>query len=115
LGGTAPERMSFLRLHSSVGCSNGGRRCAHSLKEAAPERGWESNARAAIARSEIVLVLVGRQTHKAQGVLKEIAMARSLGVKIVQVIGYSDRNVTAVPGAGRLYACSWRNLKKLLS
>jgi hypothetical protein len=87
----------------------------HSLKEAAPERGWQSKARAAIARSEIVLVLVGRETYRAHGVLKEVAMARALGVKIVQIIGYSDRNVTAVAGAGRMYAWSWKNLKKLLS
>lgn len=85
-----------------------------SLREAAPERGWEVKARAAIARSQIVLVLVGRETYRAHGVLKEVAMARSLGVKIVQIIGYSDRKVTPVPKAGRMYAWSWENLKNLL-
>jgi hypothetical protein len=87
----------------------------HSLKEAAPERDWESKARAAISRCDIVLVMVGQQTYKAQGVLKEVAMAREAGVKIVQIIGYKDGNYTPVPDAGRLYAWNWDNLKKLLS
>jgi hypothetical protein len=86
----------------------------HSLKEAAPERDWEKKARAAISRADIVVVMVGPKTHKAQGVLKEVAMAREAGVKIVQVIGYKDGDYTAVPNAGRLYTWNWENLKKLL-
>lgn len=87
----------------------------HSLKEAAPEKDWEKKAAAAISRAEIVLVMVGSKTHKAQGVLKEVAMAREAGVKIVQIIGYKEGNYTPVPDAGRLYAWSWENLKNLLS
>lgn len=87
----------------------------HSLKEAAPEPEWEKKAKAAIARSEVVLVMVGARTYRAQGVLKEVAMARELGVKIVQIIGYKDGNYTPVPNAGRLYSWSWENLKNLLT
>lgn len=87
----------------------------HSLKEAAPENDWERKAATAIARSEIVLVMVGEKTYRASGVLKEVAMARKAGVKIVQIIGYRDGNYTPVPNAGRLYAWSWENLKNLLS
>jgi hypothetical protein len=87
----------------------------HSLKEAAPEHDWERKARAAIGRSEIVLVMVGAQTHRAQGVLEEVAMARQAGVKVVQIIGYKSGDYTPVPNAGRPYAWSWENLKKLLS
>jgi len=87
----------------------------HSLKEAAPERNWEAKARAAVGRADIVLVMVGPQTYRAQGVLKEIAMAREAGIKIVQVIGYQDGAYTAVPNAGRLYDWNWPNLKNLLS
>lgn len=87
----------------------------HSLREAAPEKDWEKKAAAAISRAEIVLVMVGSKTHKAQGVLKEVAMARKAGVKIVQIIGYKEENYTPVPGAGRLYAWNWENLKNLLS
>jgi hypothetical protein len=87
----------------------------HSLNEAAPEPEWEKKAQAAIAKAEIVVVMVGPKTHKAHGVLKEVAMARKAGVKIVQVIGYKDGDYTPVPDAGRLYAWNWENLKNLLS
>jgi len=87
----------------------------HSLKEAAPEHDWEGKANTAICRSDIVLVLVGAKTHKAHGVLKEVAMARKAGIRIVQIIGYKGRKYTPVPNAGRLYAWNWSNLKKQLS
>lgn len=87
----------------------------HSLKEAAPERDWEAKAKAAISRSEVVLVMVGPKSHTAQGVLKEVRMARELGRPIYQIIGYRDGNYTAVKNAGRLYRWNWPNLKKLLS
>lgn len=87
----------------------------HSLKEAAPEHDWEKKANAAISRAEIVLVMVGKQTYQAHGVLKEVAMARKAGTKIVQIIGYKNGEYTPVPNAGRLYAWSWDNLKNLLS
>lgn len=86
----------------------------HSLKEAAPMKTWEDKARAAIKRSDLVLVIVGSYTHKAPGVLKEVKMAREEGTPIVQMIGYKDGNYTAVPDAGRLYSWSWPNLKNLL-
>ena len=86
-----------------------------SLKEAAPQRTWEAKAEAAIHRSDIVIVMVGPSTHRAPGVLKEVAMARKHGIPVVQVIGYKDGNYTAVPNAGRLYRWNWENLKKLLS
>lgn len=87
----------------------------YSIREAAPEKDWQLKAAAAISRSELVLVMVGPSTHKAHGVLKEVQMAREAKVKIVQIIGYKDGNYTPVPGAGRLYAWNWENLKKLLS
>ncbi len=86
----------------------------HSLKEAAPEHNWEAKADAAIARSDIVVVMVGPNTYRAHGVLKEVRMARARNKNIVQVIGYKDGNYTAVPNAGRLYSWNWDNLKKLL-
>lgn len=86
----------------------------HSLKEAAPMKDWEDKARAAIKRSDIVIVMVGSKTHKASGVLKEVKMAREENKKIIQLIGYKDGDYTAVPDAGRLYAWNWENLKKLL-
>ena len=86
----------------------------HSLKEAAPERDWETKADRSIRRSDIVIVMVGPYTYKASGVLKEVMMARNAGVPIVQIIGYRDGDYTPVPNAGRLYRWNWENLKNLL-
>jgi hypothetical protein len=88
----------------------------HSLKEAAPERDWETKARPAISRSERFIVMLGPKTARAPGVLKEVAMARDLGKAMFQIIGYRDGTSDwSVPGAGRTYAWSWDNLKKLLA
>ena len=53
----------------------------HSLKEAAPHYNWVIKATNAIRRSEIVIVIAGTKTHRAPGVLKEIAIARREGKK----------------------------------
>lgn len=85
-----------------------------SMKEAAPERNWEEEAEKRIKRVDIVLVMVGLETYKALGVLKEVTMARKYNKKIVQIIGYKDGNYNPVPDAGRLYSWNWENLKKIL-
>ena len=87
----------------------------YSLKEAAPERKWKQRAMAAIKRSDIVLVIVGRNTHRAPGVLAEVKMARAADVRVVQVIGHRSEACRAVPGAGRLYEWNRENLRKLLA
>jgi hypothetical protein len=86
----------------------------HSLKEAAPEKDWEDRARHRINLADEMIVLVGPVTHRAPGVLKEVRIARELGIKIVQVIGYKDGTHRRVPGAGVLYRWTWDNLKKIL-
>lgn len=87
----------------------------HSLKEAAPQKNWETNARAAISRSEKVVVMLGPKTRHARGVKKEVAIANSLGKTRFQVIGYKNGSRDwAVPGAGVTYLWNWASLKKLL-
>lgn len=86
-----------------------------SMKEAAPQANWQTVAERKIKSAGIVVVMVGPETHRAPGVLKEVKMARDNGIPIVQVIGYKDGKCTAVPDAGRLYSWSWDNLKKLLA
>ena len=88
----------------------------HSLKEAQPERDWQAKARAAISRSEVLIVMLGPNTSNASGVLKEVRMAQELEKKGFQIIGYREGSETwAVPGAGRTYRWDWDNLKKLLA
>ena len=87
-----------------------------SMKEAAPQHRWEEEAERRIKQCDIVLVMVGRQTYKASGVLKEVGFARQHNIPIAQIIAYPDLvNPTLVPNAGRLYRWSWPNLRSLLS
>lgn len=88
----------------------------YSLKEAAPQAQWERKARAAIARADIVVVMLGPRTRRASGVKKEVAMAQALGKPRLQIIGYRDGSRDwAVPGGGRTYLWNWDNLKKVLA
>ncbi|MDG0867439.1 TIR domain-containing protein [Candidatus Lucifugimonas marina] len=84
-----------------------------SLKEAAPSTTWEREARDRIKRSDIVLVLVGADTYRAPGVLKEVNMAREESVKLVQVTQKGSGH-TSVANAGRYYNWTWENLEAIL-
>lgn len=85
----------------------------HSIKKAVLGD-WVADAERRIMRSEVVLVLVGNYSYRAQGVLIEVALARKHRKKIVQVIGYRDSSPKPVKDAGRLYRWNWENLKKIL-
>lgn len=87
----------------------------HSMMAASSARTWKAEAERRIARSEVVLVMVGMHTYGAQGVLVEVAIARRLGVPVRQMIGYRDKNPRPVPNAGRLYRRSWPTLKRLFA
>ncbi len=83
-----------------------------SLQEAAPEKDWEAKARAAINRSDVVVVMLGPKSRFASGVKKEVGMANEAGKRQFQVIGYRTGSVDwAVPNAGRVYNWDWENLK----
>lgn len=84
-----------------------------SLKEAAPEPRWKEAALKEIRRCDLVVVLAGRHTYKAPGVLAEIAMARVEGKPIVQLIGSRGSGYTRVKGAGRVVAWTQDNLTRL--
>src|SRR5437899_11301431 len=70
-----------------------------SLDEPAPRRTWREIAAKRIARADVVLVMVGPETHKAPGVLAEVEIANELGIPVRQVIGYKNANPKPVPGA----------------
>ena len=87
-----------------------------SLKEEAPEAEWEKRAKTAIARSDVFIVMLGKRTRFASGVLKEVRMANGLQKPKFQIIGYSEGSEEwAVPNAGRTYKWSWETLKTLLA
>jgi hypothetical protein len=86
-----------------------------SLKEAAPDHRWENRAKKLISGSDLVVVLLGRHTHRATGVLKEVAMARELKVPIMQLVGYQEFTCKPIRGAGRSYQWKWQYLEKLFA
>jgi hypothetical protein len=86
----------------------------HSLKEAAPEAQWVANARAAISRSEVFIIMLGAHTRYAPGVLKEVGIANELKKTRFQLIDKDGSENWAVPNGGRVYRWDWGNLKKLL-
>jgi len=85
-----------------------------SLHEAAPDKEWAEKARTRIKLADTVIVLLGHSTYRAPGVLKEVKIARELGKKVIQLVGYKDHKYTRVPQAGVLYCWTWDNLVKIL-
>ncbi len=86
-----------------------------SLREEAPQAEWETRTRAAIARADIFLVMLGSKTRQAPGVRKEVRMANAFAKMRLQIIGYDNGSEDwAVPNAGPIYKWSWPNLKNLL-
>lgn len=85
-----------------------------SLKEAAPERNWEIQAYAKIIRSNIVVVVLGNNTYRANGVRKEVQMARNSNIPVIQ-IKRQGTNPIRVENAGLVYDWTWDNLKRILS
>lgn len=86
----------------------------YSLKEASKEKDWADKARKKIEQADLVIVMLGPTTHQSPGVLKEIAIAKALKKKIIQIIGYKDVKYQRIKGAGKLYHWKWENLKKIL-
>ena len=56
-----------------------------SLHESYPDEDWKRKARNAINQCDVVVVLVGQDTHNAPGVIVETDMARSLNKPIIQI------------------------------
>lgn len=56
-----------------------------SLHESYPDEAWKNKARNAIRRCDVVVVLIGPDTHNSPGVIVETDIARSLNKPIIQV------------------------------
>jgi hypothetical protein len=87
----------------------------HSLNEITPHAHWVTRSTNAIRRSEIVIVIAGSKTHRASGVLKEIAIARREGKRVVQIAGHKNVLCLSVADAGFVYEWSWANLGNLVN
>ncbi len=56
-----------------------------SLHESYPDEHWKGRAREAIRQCDVVVVLIGEDTHNAPGVMVETDVARSLNKPVIQV------------------------------
>ena len=85
----------------------------HSLREAYPSRAWKSKARQAIGKYDVVVLLVGQDTHNAPGVRTEVDLTRSLGKPIIQ-IRPRKRTFAGVPGLEDPMPWSWKRINQAL-
>ena len=80
-----------------------------SLREDYPKAEWLDEARALIRRCDIVVVLVGQDTHSAPGVEKEVTVTRQLKKPIFQI--RNQRSTwSKVRGAGELIDWEWNKI-----
>lgn len=82
-----------------------------SLKEAHPNDEWISKAQSAIARCELSIVLLGKNTHTASGVLKEVRIAAGLSKERFQLKPQKKKR-TPIPDAGEVMSWKWNNLRE---
>ena len=85
-----------------------------SLQEREPEREWLSEAKSAIAKCDVFVVILGRNTHSAPGVLKEIEIAVGMKKRRFQLMP-QGKNWKPMKGAGETIVWTWENLRRELS
>ena len=79
-----------------------------SLHEAYPTNEWKDRAREAIRGCDLVIILIGLDTHNAPGVKTEVDIARSLSKPIFQVKPQS-RTYNGVEGV-EIVPWRWRRI-----
>ncbi len=86
-----------------------------SIKEAS--KAWRADARRRIRRSDVVIVICGRHTHRAVGVSAEIEIARDEEIRYYLLRGYSDGVVRRPRGTSRLtdrmHPWTWKELQAM--
>ena len=83
-----------------------------SLKETKPDDKWVSEAQRQIQQCDFFIVLLGRHTHQASGVIREVSIARGLNKKRFQLRPKGKRNMNnkPVPDAGKVMSWKWDNI-----
>ena len=84
-----------------------------SLNEAYPDEHWKNKAREAIRGCDVVVVLIGEDTHNAPGVLVETDVARELGKPIIQVRP-QRRPYKGLTRLGEPIKGTWKNINAKL-
>ncbi|MPL94166.1 hypothetical protein SDC9_40314 [bioreactor metagenome] len=79
-----------------------------SSKTTLPQKEWEKTIEAKISKCNILIVLVGKKTSGATGVVKEIAFAKSQNVPIFGVYVGGANSTTSLPiGLQRNRTIDW--------
>lgn len=79
-----------------------------SSKTTLPQKEWEELIEAKINKCNILIVLVGKKTSTATGVVKEITFAKSKNVPVFGVyVGGADNNTTLPSGLQRNRTIEW--------
>ena len=86
----------------------------YSLNEAYPDNEWTSRAQRAIGKCDVFVVLLGRNTHNAQGVQREVAIARGYRKQMFQ-LRPQGKTYGEVKGAGEVHVWKWKNIKELIA
>lgn len=78
-----------------------------------PDESWLNKARKLICECDIVIVLVGQDTHNAPGVEKEVTVANQEGTPIFQ-IRPQGRTWGEVKGSGDLIEWKWDKIDEMI-
>ncbi len=79
-----------------------------SSKTALPQKQWEELIKAKINKCNLLIVLVGKKTATAMGVVKEISFAKSQDVPIFGVyVGGADNQTDLPTGLQRNRTINW--------
>jgi len=79
-----------------------------SSKESLPQKEWEELIKSKINKCNMLIVIVGKKTHTATGVLKEIAFAKNQNVPVFGVyVGGADNTSTLPTGLQRNRTIDW--------
>jgi len=79
-----------------------------SSKESLPQRQWEDLIKTKINKCNMLIVLVGKRTSSAVGVVREISFAKSQNVPLFGVyVGGADTTTTLPEGLQRNRTISW--------
>ena len=85
-----------------------------SLRESYPDETWKKKASDAISECDVVVVLVGQDTHNAQGIIVETDMARSFGKPVIQVASKGRRDYRGLTRLDKPIAWKWATINREL-
>jgi len=87
----------------------------YSVRKPWAETNWEAKCLERIKKTEVVIIIVGEHTYRAEGVLTEIKLAKIAKVPYFGLHGRSDKNCPVPEGLDKVYRWNWDNLKALIS